>query len=224
MFGVSLFTLSIFETVSWFVNLQECIQVWDHFFLLGDFMLVFMQHRTYEDIAHRRPPRHWKYQGMVPVLVHLLPLWFAIILTLLDRHRFMAQLMYIVSYLAAFPLARRVGGRNRSIVSAGYMSIATITIMCALTDYDPIHLFRLTQSHILTRSSVPLYQVVLRIPSPDAYTCGQLTGGIFGCWYAFNNWILPLLWVVLSIALTRLLPGPWLDSVKSYPYESRTVG
>lgn len=212
--------LFAFDLVSFVTDLRHNLEVSDHIFLVCDFLIVFAQHRTYEDVASFKTPRHWKYQGLVPVLVHTLPLWLAIVLTFYGGYRMLGQAAYILSYLAAFPLARKVGG-NRAFVSAGYMTIASLVIGCSVMNFDLIHMFRLTQSHILTRSSIRFYRAVFKRlgqSETDAYSLGQVTGGLFGCWYAYDDWMHPLLWYIMAFIVARMLPREWLASSKVYPY------
>jgi hypothetical protein len=193
----------------------------DIFFLLCDFLIVFMQHRTYEDIGKLRVPRHWSYHGLLPVLVHTLGLWIGNILTFMNCHRVIAQISYGIAYAASYPLARKVGG-SRAWVSSGYICISIIAIIQGLLNYDPIYIFRLTQSHILTRSSIRLYRFLGSKfgfwTEHTAYSMGQLTGGLFGCYYSFENITVPLLWWVSSCIMSVSVPIRWIVSTRQYPY------
>jgi len=186
-----------------------------------------MQHRTYEDIANVRVPRHWSYQGLLPVLIHTIGLWLGNVLTFVNCSRHIAQLSYGIAYAASFPLARKVGGSQRAWISSGYMCISIIAIMQGLLDYDPIYIFRLTQSHILTRSSIRFYRLLARNCGvwtiETAYTLGQLTGGLFGCYYSFGNITIPLLWWISAYILSITAPIHWIQSVQQYPYSDPLV-
>lgn len=198
----------------------------DLFFLCCDFAIVFMQHKTYEDIGNLRVPRHWSYQGLLPVMVHTICLWIGNILTFTDNYRFIAQLSYVIAYLASYPLARKVGG-TRALVSSGYICISIIAITQALLDYDPIYIFRLTQSHILTRSSIRFYRFIGSqfgiLTINTSYNMGQLTGGLFGCYYSFENIIVPLLWWFSAYIMSITFPLCFLVSTQQYPYKDNIL-
>lgn len=199
----------------------------DIFFLLCDFAIVFMQHKTYEDIGNLRVPRHWSYQGLLPVIIHTVGLWIGNILVYTDSYRYIAQLSYAIAYLASYPLARKVGGDYRAMVSSGYICISIIAVIQALLDYDPIYIFRLTQSHILTRSSIRFYRFLGSNfdawTEQTAYSWGQLTGGLFGCYYSFENIVAPLLWWVSAYIMSITVPLYLLVSGKHYPYRDTVL-
>lgn len=199
----------------------------DSFFFFCDFAIVLMMHRTYEDISNIRIPRHWSYQGLIPVLVHTIGLWIGNVLTIMNGNRSIAQLSYGIAYAASLPLARKVGGSQRAWISSGYICISVIAITQGLLDYDPIYIFRLTQSHILTRSSKRLYRLLSSNCGvwsiETAYTLGQLTGGLFGCYYSFGNITIPLLWWISAYIMSISLPIHWIQSGIQYPYSDPMV-